>query len=57
MKSFNALVAQVEACKADAAKVAKVAKGEKAAGTRLRAGMQEVKKLAGDVRAEVLERR
>jgi len=54
MKSFNALVAQVEACKADAAKVAK---GEKAAGTRLRAGMQEVKKLAGDVRAEVLERR
>jgi hypothetical protein len=32
-------------------------KGNKAAGTRVRKGMQELKKMAQDIRAEVQERK
>lgn len=50
MKSFTDLVNVVEAAKEDAAKFQN---GNKAAGTRLRVKMQEIKELAKEVRKEV----
>lgn len=47
MDSFNKLVELVEAAKVDAAKVIE---GNKSAVTRLRAKMQEIKKLTKEVR-------
>jgi hypothetical protein len=52
MKGFDELMAMVEGCKPD---VAKVDKGEKAAETRVRVAMQEIKAQAGAVRAEIAE--
>jgi hypothetical protein len=51
MKSFDELMALVDGCKAD---VAKVDKGEKAAQTRVRVAMQEIEAQAGAVRNEIL---
>jgi hypothetical protein len=51
MKSFDELMAKVTSLTADAGKATD---GNKSAGVRLRAGMQDVKKLAQDVRNEVM---
>ena len=51
MKKFRELQDKVASLTADAVKAAA---GNKSAGTRLRAGMQEVKELAQAVRQEVL---
>jgi hypothetical protein len=53
MTSFETLVASVEALKEDAEKF--FVKGNNAAGTRLRKGLQEVKKQAGNIRKEVTD--
>ena len=52
MKSFQDLVNVVDAAKEDAAKFEK---GNAAAGTRLRAKMQEIKGLAQEVRQNVTD--
>jgi hypothetical protein len=54
MQSFEALVQLVEATRKD---VEKTDRGNKAAGTRVRKAMQEVKKMAQEVRNEVLSLR
>ncbi len=51
VRSFDELIRIVEAAKAD---IEKTDRGNKAAGTRVRGAMQEVKKAAQDVRKEVL---
>lgn len=51
MKSFDDLFRKITSLTADAGKATD---GNKSAGTRLRAGMQEVKKIAQDVRNEVI---
>lgn len=51
MKSFDDLMAKVTSLTADAGKATD---GNKSAGVRLRAGMQDVKRLADGVRKEVL---
>jgi hypothetical protein len=51
MKKFNELMAKVTSLTGDAAKTAE---GNKSAGVRLRAGMQDVKALAQGVRDAVL---
>ena len=51
MERFNELRAMVEAIEADAAKF--FDKGNKAAGTRVRKAMQELKNTAQEIRAEV----
>lgn len=51
MKSFDALLNTINQAALEASKVDT---GNKAAGTRLRALMQDVKAQAGEVRAEVL---
>ena len=55
MDSYEALVAAVTAAAPDAAKF--YAKGNKAAGTRLRKHMQEVKRLAQEIRVEVQDKK
>ena len=51
MKSFDKLLNTIQAAQIEATKVDT---GNKAAGTRLRALMQDVKAQAGEVRTEVL---
>ena len=51
MKLFNQLKEAVAAIEADAEKFYN--KGNKAAGTRVRTGLQNVKNLAQDIRKEV----
>lgn len=53
MENFDQIKAVMEAAEADVAKF--VEKGNKAAGTRVRQAMQEVKKLAQQVRLDVQE--
>ena len=53
MNAFNKLVEKVEESSEDAIKFYE--NGNKAAGTRLRGFMQEVKALAQEVRSEVTE--
>lgn len=53
MKSFDQIKEVMEGVEADMAKFAE--KGNKAAGTRVRQAMQEIKKLAQAVRVEVQE--
>lgn len=52
MQEFDQLKASVEAAEAD---LAKAETGNKAAGTRVRKHMQEIKAAAQAVRAKVLE--
>ncbi len=52
MQDFEALKAMIAEIEGD---VAKAVAGNKAAGTRVRKQMQEVKKLAQDIRAKILE--
>lgn len=54
MKSFNDLVAKVTGLGGD---VSKTDEGNKTAGIRVRAGMQEIKALADQVRKDVLDLR
>ncbi len=51
MEKFQELKTLVESLTEDATKFTE--KGNKSAGTRLRQGMQELKKLAQDIRVEV----
>ncbi len=51
MRSFDELLGIIEAAKPD---VEKTDRGNKAAGTRIRAAMQAIKKAAQEVRKEVL---
>ena len=51
MKSFTELKELVLGLEKDAERF--YSKGNKAAGTRLRQGMQELKRKAGEIRAEV----
>ena len=53
MQSFEKIKELVASIEADVTKFGE--KGNKAAGTRVRLGMQELKKLAQDVRTEVQE--
>jgi hypothetical protein len=53
MENFDRIKEVMEAAEADVAKF--VEKGNKAAGTRVRQAMQEVKKLAQQVRLDVQE--
>jgi len=53
MENFDRIKEVMEASEADVAKF--VEKGNKAAGTRVRQAMQEVKKLAQQVRLDVQE--
>lgn len=53
MQSFEKIKELVSSIEGDVAKFAE--KGNKAAGTRVRQAMQELKKLAQDVRVEVQE--
>lgn len=54
MESYEQLVKMIEEAADD---VAKANGGNKAAGTRVRKAMQEIKKAAQDVRVAVLESR
>jgi len=54
MENYNKIIALLEETKADAEKFFE--KGNKAAGTRVRKAMQEVKALAQTVRTEVSEK-
>jgi hypothetical protein len=54
MAAYERLKQLVEACSED---VAKAAGGNKAAGTRVRKAMQDIKAAAQDVRKKVLEER
>ncbi|MCB9232250.1 MAG: histone H1 [Bacteroidia bacterium] len=51
MKKFNELKEMIAALEADAVKFYE--KGNSAAGTRVRVGMQNVKNLAQDIRVEI----
>jgi hypothetical protein len=51
MEKFQELRTLIESLNEDATKFSE--KGNKSAGTRLRQGMQELKKLAQDIRVEV----
>ena len=51
MTNFENLVAAVDSVKEDAEKF--FSKGNSAAGTRLRKGLQEIKKQANSIRTEV----
>ena len=53
MQSFEKIKELVASIESEVTKFAE--KGNKAAGTRVRLGMQELKKLAQDVRTEVQE--
>jgi len=53
MDQFNKLVAHVQSLEADFQKFYE--KGQGAAGTRLRKGLSELKKLAQDVRNDIQE--
>ena len=53
MEKFHELKTLVESLNDDAVKFSE--KGNKSAGTRLRQGMQELKKLAQEIRVEVSE--
>jgi F0F1-type ATP synthase membrane subunit b/b' len=53
MKNFDQIKEVMEAAQADVEKF--VEKGNKAAGTRVRQAMQEIKKLAQQVRLDVQE--
>lgn len=54
MEAFDRLKQVVADVEAD---LAKVEGGNKAAGTRLRKAMQDIKKIAQEVRAKILEMR
>jgi hypothetical protein len=54
MEAFERLKALVAAAEED---VAKVAAGNRAAGTRVRKAMQDIKSAAQEVRVKVLEQR
>ena len=54
MQRFEELVQAVEAVRRD---VEKTERGNKAAGTRVRGAMQQVKKLAQEIRKDVLSLR
>lgn len=54
MEAFDRLKAMVENAEGD---ITKAESGNKAAGTRVRKHMQDIKKAAQDVRAAVLEMR
>ncbi|MFG0326217.1 MAG: histone H1 [Phycisphaerales bacterium JB037] len=54
MESYERLKALVASCDDD---IAKAAGGNKAAGTRVRQTMQEIKNLAQDIRKEILDLR
>jgi len=51
MEKFNELKALLETLTADATKFYE--KGNSAAGTRVRQGMQELKKIAQDIRVDI----
>lgn len=53
MENYNKIKELVESAQTDVEKF--YDKGNKAAGTRIRSAMQELKKLAQDVRVEVQE--
>ncbi|MEO6305583.1 MAG: histone H1 [Bacteroidia bacterium] len=53
MTSFETLIASIDALKVEAEKF--FTKGNNAAGTRLRKGLQEIKKQASGIRNEVTE--
>lgn len=53
LKKYNELVKLVEDVKDDAEKV--FIKGNKAAGTRVRKSMQEIKRVAQEIRIEISE--
>jgi len=55
LTSYESLVALLESIRSDVEKVE--VKKNKAAGTRVRKAMQEVKKLAQQVRQDILEMR
>lgn len=55
MDNYNKLKSLVEAMEADFAKFYE--KGNKAAGTRVRKGMQDLKNMAQDIRKDVLDQR
>ena len=52
MEAFDRLKQAVAAVEED---LAKVASGNKAAGTRVRKAMQDIKKIAQEVRVKILE--
>lgn len=53
MENYNNLVTQIDSLRQDAEKF--FDKQNKAAGTRLRKGLQEIKKLSNTLRKEVTE--
>ena len=55
MDNYNKLKSLVEGMEADFAKFYE--KGNKAAGTRVRKGMQDLKNMAQDIRKDVLDKR
>jgi hypothetical protein len=55
MSHYNKLKEMVEGMEADFQKFYE--KGNKAAGTRVRKGMQDLKNLAQDIRKDVLDKR
>ena len=55
MDNYNKLRGLVEGLEADFAKFYE--KGNKAAGTRVRKGMQDLKNMAQDIRKDVLDKR
>jgi len=55
MDNYNKLKSHVESLEADFAKF--YDKGNKAAGTRVRKGMQDLKNLAQEIRKDVLDKR
>jgi hypothetical protein len=55
MKNFQAVKDLITSAESDAS--AFYEKGNKAAGTRLRGAMQQLKVLAGDIRKEVTEKK
>ena len=55
MDNYNKLKGLVESLEADFAKF--YDKGNKAAGTRVRKGMQDLKNMAQDIRKDVLDKR
>lgn len=55
MNNYNKLKSAVESMEADFAKFYE--KGNKAAGTRVRKGMQDLKNLAQEIRKDVLDKR
>ncbi|MCB9794845.1 MAG: histone H1 [Alphaproteobacteria bacterium] len=55
MQKFDELVAAIEAAREDAGKFYN--KGNNAAGTRVRKAMQDIKRLAQEIRTEIQDRK